>query len=112
MIPDCSLKSILVFTTACVSLCLDFKYYDDPADDFKDKGSLLPLWRFRYDKARKVGVTTLCWNPLYNDLFAVAHGSCENTIYGQTWRKGGFRSVVFFQMSSQVRELVLSASIL
>ncbi len=61
----------------------DFKYYNDPADEFKDKGSLLPLWRFRYEKARKMGVTTLCWNPLYNDLFAVGHGSCEQ-IYWTT----------------------------
>eukprot|EP00731_Ephydatia_muelleri_P003905 Em0002g81a len=54
----------------------DFKYYDDPADEFKDGlGTLLPLWRFRYDKARKMAVTALCWNPLYKDMFVVGHGS-------------------------------------
>ena len=57
---------------------IDFKYYEDPGDEFKEiKGSLLPLWRFKYDPARKTGITALAWNPLYNDLFAVAHGSCE-----------------------------------
>lgn len=56
----------------------DFKYYEDAADEFKDgKGTVLPLWRFKYDKARKMAVTALCWNPLYKDLFAVGHGSCE-----------------------------------
>ena len=56
----------------------DFKYYVDPGDEFRDnKGSLLPLWRFKYDKARKTAITALCWNPFYKDLFAVGHGSCE-----------------------------------
>ncbi len=61
---------------------LDFKYYEDLGDEFKDSvGSLLPLWRFKYDKAKKMAITALSWNPLYNDLFAVAHGSCEHLIY-------------------------------
>ena len=25
----------------------------------------------------KLEVTALCWNPVYNDLFAVAFGSCN-----------------------------------
>lgn len=65
-----------------VTLCFvvaDFKYYEDPGDEFREsKGELLPLWRFKYDKAKKTGgITALCWNPLYNDLFAVGHGSCK-----------------------------------
>jgi dynein intermediate chain 1 len=56
----------------------DFKYYDDPADEYKDgKGSLLPLWRFKYDKAHKMSVTAICWNLQYQDLFAVGHGSYD-----------------------------------
>lgn len=59
----------------------DFKYYEDGGDEFRDgKGGLLPLWRFRYENARKTGITALCWNPLYHDLFAVGHGSCEQRL--------------------------------
>ena len=65
---------------------LDFKYYDDPADEYKDgKGSLLPLWRFKYEKAHKMAVTAVCWNQQYQDLFAVGYGSCE--IEGETMRE-------------------------
>ena len=57
----------------------DFQYYEDGADEYREnKGSLLPLWRFKFDRARKMAVTSLCWNPLYKDLFAVGHGSCES----------------------------------
>ena len=60
----------------------DFKYYEDAGDDYKEgHGTLLPLWRFRYDKARKMAVSALAWNPLYADLFAVGHGSCEHNMY-------------------------------
>ncbi|CAI7994794.1 Dynein intermediate chain 1, axonemal [Geodia barretti] len=56
----------------------DFKYYEDAGDDYKEgRGTLLPLWRFRYDKARKMAVTALAWSPLYSDLFAVGHGSYD-----------------------------------
>ena len=57
---------------------IDFKYYEDTGDEYRDnKGSILPLWRFKYDRAQKTGITALCWNPFYKDLFAVGHGSCE-----------------------------------
>lgn len=60
---------------------LDFKYYEDPGDEFRDStGQLLPLWRFKYEKARKSAVTALSWNPLYKDLFAVGHGTCKKHI--------------------------------
>ena len=63
----------------------DFKYYEDQGDEYKNgRGTLLPLWRFRYDKARKMAITALAWNPLYTDLFAVGHGSCETTFYYTT----------------------------
>ena len=29
-----------------------------------------------------MAVTSLCWNPLYKDLFAVGHGSCESGHWG------------------------------
>jgi hypothetical protein len=67
------LKEIKIF------LPIDFKYYEDPGDEFRDSiGQLLPLWRFKYEKARKSAVTALSWSPLYKDLFAVGHGSCKH----------------------------------
>nr|XP_033791463.1 dynein intermediate chain 1, axonemal [Geotrypetes seraphini] len=56
----------------------DFKYFEDLSDDFRDQeGTLLPLWKFQYEKAKRLAVTALCWNPRYNDLFAVGHGSYD-----------------------------------
>lgn len=53
-----------------VSLCfsrplyiLDFKYFEDVSDDFREQeGTLLPLWKFQYDKAKHLSVTALCWS--------------------------------------------------
>ncbi|XP_053556951.1 dynein axonemal intermediate chain 1 [Bombina bombina] len=56
----------------------DFKYFEDVSDEFRDHdGTLLPLWKFQYDKAKRLAVTALCWNPKYKDLFAVGYGSYD-----------------------------------
>jgi dynein intermediate chain 1 len=57
----------------------DFKFWNDPSDDFKDppSGSVLPLWKFSSEKIGKKQVTALCWNPQYRDLFAVGYGSYD-----------------------------------
>ncbi|ELK34276.1 Dynein intermediate chain 1, axonemal [Myotis davidii] len=56
----------------------DFKYYEDAADEYRDQeGTLLPLWKFQTDKAKRLAVTALSWNPKYKDLFAVGHGSYD-----------------------------------
>ncbi|KAM5191719.1 dynein axonemal intermediate chain 1 [Mantella aurantiaca] len=56
----------------------DFKYFEDVADEFREQeGTLLPLWKFQYDKAKRLAVTALCWSPKYKDLFAVGHGSYD-----------------------------------
>lgn len=58
------------------SLLLDYRYWDDPSDEFKDgEGSLLPLWKFSYEKTKKHDITDMCFNSRYYDLFAVAFGS-------------------------------------
>ncbi|GLH13932.1 Dynein intermediate chain 2, ciliary [Gryllus bimaculatus] len=51
----------------------DYRNYEDPADDLREKeGTLLPLWKFSYEKTFKSHtVTDICWNPKYYDLFAV-----------------------------------------
>lgn len=56
----------------------DFRYYEDVSDDYRDQeGTLLPLWQFSLERAKKLAVTSLCWNPKYMDLFVVGHGSYD-----------------------------------
>ncbi|GAB1602729.1 dynein intermediate chain 2, ciliary-like isoform X1, partial [Argonauta hians] len=56
----------------------DFKYWEDASDEFRDfEGTLLPLWKFSFEKAKHLTVTSLCWNPKYKDLFAVSFGSYD-----------------------------------
>lgn len=59
-----------------LQLLLDYRYWDDPSDEFKEgEGSLLPLWKFSYEKAKKHDITDMCFNSRYYDLFAIAFGS-------------------------------------
>ena len=40
----------------------DFSYFEDASDEFRDQeGTLLPLWKFSYDKAKRLAVTSICW---------------------------------------------------
>lgn len=56
----------------------DFKYWEDRSDDYKDfEGTLYPLWQFKFDGKESLEVTSLCWNHLYSDLFAVGYGSYD-----------------------------------
>ena len=59
---------------------LDYFFYEDLADEQKDEGSLLPLWKFSFDKAKELEVTSLCWNTKYKDLYAVGFGSRNNDL--------------------------------
>ncbi|KAJ8717823.1 hypothetical protein PYW07_005753 [Mythimna separata] len=43
-------------------------------------GSLLPLWKFQFDPMRSHAVCDVQWNPHYQDLFAVAYGSCKTCL--------------------------------
>lgn len=53
----------------------DYRYWDDPSDEFRDEeGTLLPLWKFTYDRTKKNTITDLEWNPYYYDLFQVCFG--------------------------------------
>lgn len=55
----------------------DYRYYEDPSDEFREEeGTLLPLWKFQYEKTKKMNVTDICFNTMYYDLFAVCFGSC------------------------------------
>nr|XP_039272582.1 dynein intermediate chain 2, ciliary-like [Styela clava] len=62
----------------------DYSYFEDASDEYRDQeGTLLPLWKFSFDKAKRLAVTSLCWDPKYNDLFAVGHGSYDFTKQGR-----------------------------
>ncbi|KAK9824529.1 hypothetical protein WJX72_011108 [[Myrmecia] bisecta] len=59
-------------------ISMDFKYWDDASDAFRpDEGTLLPLWKFYPEQAKRKHVTSLCWNPEYFDMFAVGYGSFD-----------------------------------
>lgn len=45
-------------------IAMDFKFWDDASDQFKaHEGTLLPLWKFTNERARKKAVTSIAWNP-------------------------------------------------
>jgi dynein intermediate chain 1, axonemal len=47
------------------NIALDFKYWDDASDQFKQlEGTLLPLWKVTNERARKKAVTSVCWSPV------------------------------------------------
>ncbi|KAL0278511.1 UNVERIFIED_CONTAM: hypothetical protein PYX00_000318 [Menopon gallinae] len=59
-------------------IAFDYKYYEDPSDEYRqEEGTLLPLWKFCYEKTKKLAVTEMQWNSMYYDLFAVAFGSYD-----------------------------------
>ena len=42
----------------------DFKYWEDASDQFREgEGTLLPLWKFFNERAKRKHVTAICWNP-------------------------------------------------
>jgi dynein intermediate chain 1 len=54
----------------------DFKYWEDQSDQFREgEGTLLPLWKFYNERAKRRHVTAIAWNPEYLDLFAVGYGT-------------------------------------
>ena len=45
-----------------ISLLLDFKYWEDASDEYRDnEGTVLPLWKFSYEKSKRMTVTALSW---------------------------------------------------
>ncbi|KPA79025.1 dynein intermediate-chain-like protein [Leptomonas pyrrhocoris] len=61
----------------CHDIIDDFKYWEDQSDQFKEDGTLLPLWQFYTEKTRKRSVTAIALNGRYSDLFAVGYGSYD-----------------------------------
>jgi len=56
--------------------CCDFKYYDDHRDSMDPKSAYtLPLWELKYDVLAGFSVSSIRWNTVVNDLFAVAYSA-------------------------------------
>ena len=59
----------------------DYKYMftsKGPSEVNRSKEkNIYPLWRFLYPPNKKKNVTCICWNPNYQDMFAVGFGSYE-----------------------------------
>ncbi|GIQ86569.1 hypothetical protein KIPB_008447, partial [Kipferlia bialata] len=56
----------------------DYRYWEDPSDQFKEgKGSLLPLWSFSVAETKGKTVTCMDWHPTYEDLFAAGYGTYQ-----------------------------------
>ena len=59
-------------------IAMDFKYWDDASDQFKaHEGTLLPLWKFTNERARKKSVTSVAWSPVVR--LACLFGSLAST---------------------------------
>ncbi|NWT53989.1 DNAI1 protein, partial [Erythrocercus mccallii] len=68
----------MVNLNAFDDIAQDFKYFEDASDEYRgQEGTLLPLWKFQYEKIKKLAVTAISWNPKYEDLFAVGYGSYD-----------------------------------
>lgn len=63
----------------------DYRFWEDPSDEYREEeGTLLPLWKFQYEKTfKKNMVTDILFNPWYYDLFAVCFGSCKFYLYSR-----------------------------
>ncbi|XP_061687773.1 dynein axonemal intermediate chain 1-like isoform X3 [Syngnathoides biaculeatus] len=74
----------MVNQNICNDIAQDFKYFEDAADEFREQeGTLLPLWKFQYYKAKMMCVTAICWNEKYPDLFGVGLGSYDFSKQGR-----------------------------
>ncbi|KAG7263212.1 hypothetical protein CRUP_031755 [Coryphaenoides rupestris] len=62
----------------------DFKYFEDASDEFREQeGTLLPLWKFQYDKAKGLSVTALCCKQGSGMLllYTLKNSTCPEYIY-------------------------------
>lgn len=71
----------LVMQNVHNEVLFDFKYYEDASDEFREtgEGTILPLWKFAYDKAKRLHVTGISWSQSEPDMFAVSYGSFSFT---------------------------------
>ncbi len=57
--------------------------FEDASDEFRgEKGTLLPLWTFQYDKVKSLSVTALCW---WVSHCIKGKGGEREVVCGQVW---------------------------
>ena len=50
---------------------VDFKYWEDQSDEYRDnEGTVLPLWKFFYERSKRMTVTAISWYVV-SDLYCV-----------------------------------------
>ena len=58
----CCVTERMVNQNTYDDIAQDFSYFEDASDEFRDQeGTLLPLWKFSYDKSKRLAVTSVCW---------------------------------------------------
>uniref|UniRef100_A0A8C7X8L9 Dynein, axonemal, intermediate chain 1, paralog 2 n=1 Tax=Oryzias sinensis TaxID=183150 RepID=A0A8C7X8L9_9TELE len=73
---SCKLMERAVVQNSLCDIAIDFKFYEDPSDEFiGHEGTLMPLWNFRFKGTKHLTVSALCWNRRYLDMFAVGMGT-------------------------------------
>lgn len=120
----CLVKCMLLLL--CKAACHSWKlliarvmqYWDDMSDQYRQaEGSLLPLWKFYTERCKHKHVTSLCWNPQYNDLFAVGYGSFDflhqssGLVCCYSLKNPSYPEYVFGTDSGNAHELCMSAGI-
>ena len=45
---------------------VDFKYWEDQSDEYRDnEGTVLPLWKFFYERSKRMTVTAISWYVVF-----------------------------------------------
>ncbi len=82
-LPSLSLLERMVAQNSLNQVISDYKYFNDPTDVQQGKkGSMLPLWTFKYPALERRAVTCTAWHPVHNDLFAVGYGTRDFLLSG------------------------------
>nr|XP_020652092.1 dynein intermediate chain 1, axonemal [Pogona vitticeps] len=80
----------------------DFKYFEDASDDYRDNlGTLLPLWKFQHDKAKRLAVTALCCLLMLDSLRPSCHMHVYPLEHGALCRWSGHRAHDDFMKQSR-----------
>ncbi|KER31500.1 hypothetical protein T265_02270 [Opisthorchis viverrini] len=58
-------------------ILMDYVVWNDPADEYRQHGSLYPLWRIKHTevRARHLPVSCIEWSNAYMDLLYIGYGS-------------------------------------
>ena len=58
----CTFVERMVNQNTYDDIAQDFSYFEDISDEYREsEGTLLPLWKFSYDKIKRLTVTAICW---------------------------------------------------